>query len=156
MNKLNIRKATINDLEELQNLRNKHFEYEIQELDNYIIDKEWPLSESSKKDFEYFINEQIIFIAEIASEKVGYICGEILPKDDWNLVQIASLTNLFIKKEYRNNGIGTKLIENFKSECRNRRIRNIKVTTLANNAEAIKFYQKNGFAVFDVQMLTTI
>ena len=59
-----INKATKQNIEDLKKLRKSHFLYEIEKLGNSLIDINWPYSESSIKDFEYFIDEQIIFLAE--------------------------------------------------------------------------------------------
>lgn len=150
-----INKATKQNIEDLKKLRKSHFLYEIEKLGNSLIDINWPYSESSIKDFEYFIDEQIIFLAEYKGRIVGYICGEILPKKDWNLFQIASLTNLFIYSEYRNNGIGTALIEAFKSECSKNNVKYIELNVLYNNT-AIEFYKKNGFNVHSAQLISKI
>ena len=54
-NKLQIRKAKIEDLNALINLRKEHFLYEKNELGNELLDFNWVSSEDSRNDFKYFI-----------------------------------------------------------------------------------------------------
>lgn len=155
MDNIIIRKAKIEDLKDVQVLRDILFKYEIEKLDNHITDVTWTFSKDGEEDLIYFINEQILYVAEINNKIVGYICGEMLPKKEWNLFQIAEIINLCVKEEYRNMKIGTLLINKFKEVCKEKNIKHISVATLSNN-DAIKFYNKNGFSIHSVQMLTEI
>ena len=103
-NKLNIRKAKLEDLNALVNLRKEHFIYEIEILNNELLNISWPESEDSREDLKYFILSEVIYIAEVGDIPVGYICGEVNLKKAWYKENIASLTNLFVKKEYRKKG----------------------------------------------------
>ena len=155
-NRLKIRKANIEDLNALINLRKEHFIYEIEILDNKFLDITWPESEDSREDFKYFILKQCIFIAEIDEIPVGYICGEILDKKPWYLEKVASLTNLFVKKEYRRKNIGKYLLDYFKEFVKEKGINKIEVNVMSNNINAIDFYEYLGFENYTKQLLLNI
>ena len=144
-NKLNIRKAKIEDLNALVNLRKEHFIYEIEILNNELLNISWPESEDSREDLKYFILSEVIYIAEVGDVPVGYICGEVNLKKAWYKENIASLTNLFVKKEYRKKGIGKYLVDYFKDDVLSRGINKIEVNVMANNISAIEFYEEYGF-----------
>lgn len=154
--KLKIRKAGIEDLNALVNLRKEHFIYEIEILDNKLLDISWPESEDSRNDFKYFILKQGIFIAEVDGIPVGYICGEIDIKKPWLKENIASLTNLFVKKEFRKRNIGTYLLDYFKEYVQNKGLNKIELNTLSNNVSAIDFYEHYGFECVSKQFLLEI
>ena len=63
---------------------------------------------------------------------------------------------MFIDNSYRGNGIGKKLMDNFKNYCRANGIENLKVVASAKNINAINFYIKNGFEEFDVTLTQKI
>lgn len=155
-NKLNIRKAKIEDLNALVNLRKEHFIYEIEILHNTLLDISWPESEDSREDLKYFILSEVIYIAEVGDVPVGYICGEVNLKKAWYRENIASLTNLFVKKEYRKKGIGKYLVDYFKDDVSSRGISKIEVNVMSNNISAIEFYEEYGFNNLSKQLILDI
>ena len=155
-NKLNIRKAKIEDLNALVNLRKEHFIYEIEILNNTLLDISWPESEDSREDLKYFILSEVIYIAEVGDVPVGYICGEVNLKKAWYRENIASLTNLFVKKEYRKKGIGKYLVDYFKDDVSSRGISKIEVNVMSNNISAIEFYEEYGFNNLSKQLILDI
>ena len=155
-NKLNIRKAKIEDLNALVNLRKEHFIYEIEILNNTLLDISWPESEDSREDLKYFILSEVIYIAEVGDLPVGYICGEVNLKKAWYKENIASLTNLFVKKEYRKKGIGKYLVDYFKDDVSSRGINKIEVNVMSNNISAIEFYEEYGFNNLSKQLILDI
>lgn len=155
-NNLKIRKAKIEDLNALINLRQEHFWYEKNELGNELLDINWVSSNDSREDFKYFILEQIIFIAEIDDVPVGYICGEINIKKPWYAENIAILTNLFVKEKYRRKNVGKYLLDYFKDVVKEFRINKIEVNSIYNNDIAFNFYEKNGFKNFCKQLIIDI
>ena len=155
-NKLNIRKAKIEDLNALVNLRKEHFIYEIEILNNTLLDISWPESEDSREDLKYFILSEVIYIAEVGDVPVGYICGEVNFKKAWYKENIASLTNLFVKKEYRKKGIGKYLVDYFKDDVLSRGISKIEVNVMSNNISAIEFYEEYGFYNLSKQLILDV
>lgn len=65
-----------------------------------------------------------------------------LPKPNGNAKYIAYLTNVFTKKEYRNNNVGTELLNFIKQYIANERGELIFVWPSANS---VNWYVKNGF-----------
>lgn len=155
-NNLKIKKAKIEDLNALINLRKEHFLYEKNELGNNILDLNWASSEDSREDLKYFILEQIIFIAEVDDIPVGYICGEIDVKKPWYKENVAILTNLFVKEKYRRKNIGKYLLNYFIESVKEHKLDKIEVSTRYNNDIAFNFYEKNGFKNLSKQLIIDI
>ncbi|MCX8074542.1 MAG: GNAT family N-acetyltransferase [Clostridia bacterium] len=149
MNNLVLRKAEIDDILDIQKLSQELFEYEYHELDNKIINMEWSLSKDGEDNFKNLIEDHFVYVAEYNDNIVGYVCGKILKKQSWLNVQFSELINLYVKKDYRNNDIGKKLVSEFKNFCKENDIHHIKLCTLSSNINAIEFYKLNGFKSYD-------
>ena len=75
-----IRKATINDLSQIQELNNQLFELELANFDKHLI-KGWPLSPEGKQYFQDAINEGYVIVAEAKVRKErAMLLGTFLPK----------------------------------------------------------------------------
>jgi ribosomal protein S18 acetylase RimI-like enzyme len=115
---------------------------------NYLaVQKEAFPNIDSKRDSKLFsekINQKSIFIAEEKKEYIGHICfgKHILNPPFINSVFIEELV---IKKEYRGNGYGTKLIEKLVNYCKNKKIVSIHLGTGNTNGKAKRYYKKQGF-----------
>jgi ribosomal protein S18 acetylase RimI-like enzyme len=81
------------------------------------------------------------FIAEKAGEKQGLITFQIGD----NEMEITSL-NSFVE----NRGIGTSLVHRAIDLARNKLIRRIKLTTTNSNINALRFWQKREFHLFQI------
>lgn len=146
-----IKKATIDDLETIQDLNNKLFELEYNNFDP-SLKIGWPYEIAGEEYFKDLIENQIIYLALAEKEIVGYLAGSIHVESSYNTTSIAELDNMFILEEYRKYGLGTKLFNEFKSYCIENKIQELKVTASAKNINAIKFYQKNGFEEFETTL----
>jgi len=146
-----IKKATIDDLETIQDLNNKLFELEYNNFDP-SLKIGWPYEIAGEEYFKDLIENQIIYLALAEKEIVGYLAGSIHVESSYNTTSIAELDNMFILEEYRKYGLGTKLFNEFKLYCIENKIEELKVTASAKNINAIKFYQKNGFEEFETTL----
>lgn len=153
MEDLIIRKATLQDLKVVQCLSQELIEYEYYEFDNKFLNLEWSMSIDAKNSFTNLIKNQLVYVAEYNKEVIGYISGQILKKLPWHSVQFAQLLNLYIKKDYRNKGIGTQLINKFIYCCNKNNINNIEVCALCKNLDAIKFYISKGCNLYTCKLI---
>jgi len=118
MQNLNIRKATLEDVEIIQNLNNLLCKYEVENgYDTYIDD--WSLSETSAEYFRNLIQDQFVIVAEIEREIIGYLAGSIYNNETYSYYEgkTAELENMFVKEEFRKYGVGTKLVNTFVEWC---------------------------------------
>lgn len=155
MDNIIIRRATIEDLEIIQNLNNNLFDLEKENYDPTLIIN-WPLTEEGRKYFEDLITNDYVVLAVAEDVIVGYLAGTIEEKGSYEEIQYGEINNMFIDDNYRGYGIGKKLINSFKNYCKDNNIFNLKVTASYRNKNAIAFYHKNGFEEFNLTLTANI
>ena len=155
MDNVIIRKATLDDLFEIQNLNNLLFKLEKENFDPTLVE-DWPLSADGKNYFKELIENNFVVVAIINNEIVGYLAGSINEKGSYEEIQYGEVNNMFIKSECRGYGLGKLLINEFKNYCSSNSINNLVVTASAKNVNAIEFYKRNGFDDFNITLTTKI
>ncbi len=145
-----IRKATLSDFDNLLKLNKDLFLFEKKFSETY--NENWPYETAGKEYFARLIvgDKSACFVAEENGEIVGYLmayCGEYAYR---NVNPISELENMFVKEEFRNKGIGSKLVEEFKKWSKEKGAKRLKVMLYATNLDALEFYKKHGFADFAV------
>jgi [ribosomal protein S18]-alanine N-acetyltransferase len=78
-------------------------------------------------------------IIEDMGRIVGFLFGIMSSEVESRVLMLA------VKKEYRNRGIGTMLLNRFILEGANRGVRLVSLEVRASNLSAIRFYQRLGF-----------
>jgi len=155
MDNVIIRRASLEDLNTIQELNNSLFKLEKENYDSTLV-KDWPLSKEGKEYFFDLIKNHYVIVATIDNIIVGYLAGSIEEKGSYVEVQYGEINNMIINDKYRGLGIGRLLIDNFKEYCKTKNISNIKVVASYKNKNAIEFYHKNGFEEFDITLTTKI
>ncbi len=138
-----IRKATLKDLQRIQELNNQLFELELANFDKFLI-KDWPLSSEGRQYFKNAIKESFVIVAEIDDKVVGYLLGEESNIPYYNF-KIAELCNMCIDSNYRKQGIGNALYKEFEKSFNEQGITHFIVTASFKNENAKAFYKKMGF-----------
>lgn len=148
---IEIKKADITYLKDIQNLNNDLFELEYSNFDP-ALRVGWTFEQEGTKYFTNMLNNEIVYIALYKNIVVGYLAGSINIQGSYVTKSLAEIDNMFVLEEYRKYGIGTKLINVFKQYCKENQIEELKVTASAKNENAIKFYMKNGFNEFEITL----
>lgn len=146
MEKLVIRKATIADVDAVQNLNNGLLNYEMEHgFDSYV--KDWALSEASKNYFLDLIKNQFVVVAEVDDKIIGYIAGSVYEDLSYSYYEgiTAEVNNMFILEEFRRYGIGSKLMNSFFTWCNSKNAKRVMVTASSKNEKAINFYRQLGY-----------
>lgn len=120
---IKIEKMILTHLEKIKTLLISDFD----DFWNYNILKEELESENSK-----------YIIAKLDDEIIGF-AGIKLVMDE------ADIMNIVTKKSYRNQGIGTLLLENLISICQNLNLSSLSLEVNEDNQTAIHLYKKLGF-----------
>jgi GNAT superfamily N-acetyltransferase len=97
-----------------------------------------------KKNNDYF------YIALNGKNVIGYIIGEIIEKNIYNIfpkdISFLQVNDIYILKEYRNKGIGEKLLKIIEEKAKTNGIMHVLISTATKDAETIKrFYDRNGY-----------
>ena len=115
------------EIEYQENLDEKFFEIIDLEFNKYAIKNG---VECNYKSFS--------FIAKINNEIIGIITGNSYYKE-------VHIENLIVLEQYRNQHIGSKLMEKVENHFKNKGFNNINLTTY--EFQALEFYKKCGFEV---------
>ncbi len=97
--------------------------------------------------FNAFINRQDrqTSIARVNNTIVGYITYyEKQRQCFYEIASIGEISGLYVSEEYRNKGIGKKLIENALKFFRARRIQYYSLLISVNDIKGIEYFKKNG------------
>jgi ribosomal protein S18 acetylase RimI-like enzyme len=141
-----IRKATINDLDDILELNHELFLYEKQFVGTYNL--KWSYSEEGRASFTKRIHNRkgIVLIAEIEDKPIGYISGWY---DNYSfradkVNPLVEVETMYIRDEHRRKGIGTQLLNEFILIAKKQGVkRAIVFVTHNKNIPAINFYRKN-------------
>jgi ribosomal protein S18 acetylase RimI-like enzyme len=155
LDSLVIRQATLDDVNVIQDLNHKLFQLEKENFDP-TLDTNWPLSPEGELYFENLIKNNYVVLAIIGGVVIGYLAGSINDKVSYSMVQYGEINNMLIDERYRRYGIGKTLIGAFEKYCVKNNIYDLKVTASAKNMNAIEFYKKQGFDLFDVTLTSHI
>jgi ribosomal-protein-alanine N-acetyltransferase len=78
-------------------------------------------------------------VVEEMGRIIGFLFGIMSSEEECRVLMLA------VKKEYRNRGIGTMLLNRFLREGANRGVHSISLEVRASNLTGIRFYQRLGF-----------
>ena len=102
-------------------------------------------AEKVKERIQYIAEntKDIIFVCEQCNEVIGYIHGS-----PYELLFSDSLINVLcfvVKEKYRNNGVGSKLIESLECWAKDNGFSGIKLLTHPSRVNAHRFYERHGY-----------
>jgi len=145
-----IRKAAKKDFEGLKKLKQEFYD--------------WECKHDSRSDPDYIgiasrlarnlgQKDTIFYVAEQQGKLIGYAGAEIKKNPAWvKYRKRGHLFNLYIKKPYRNKGIGSKLCRKVFSWFAQNNIKDIMIMRYSFNTNARKLYKKFGFMDYIIEM----
>lgn len=142
-----IRNSEIDDLQRVQELNLKLFEKEHEEYDS-LLNLDWTFGKIGTKYYQDRISEEdgCVLVAIVDNKIVGYLCGRLTKAEDYrNLPLVAELENTFVLEEFRSNGIGKRLYDEFINWCKTKNVGKIRIEASIQNELVIKFYRNNNF-----------
>lgn len=144
--KIKIRLGILSDLEGILSLSQKLFEYETP-WNKGTFNMGWTYSSAGRKYFIRWLTKpkDLVVVAEYRGKIVGYLSGGIY-SHSWRTVNpMAEIYNMFIEKNFRNLGLGKKLIREAVEKWKSQKVRFLRVSSHPANKQALIFYKKNGF-----------
>jgi ribosomal protein S18 acetylase RimI-like enzyme len=88
--------------------------------------------------------EQRIFGAKVGNALVGFVWVRIEPEIE-EMVPVGFVESIFVKSEYRGNGLGKALIRSAERFCKGKGVSRLELVVNAKNRSAIDFYRSMGF-----------
>ena len=141
---MDIQKLTIQDIELIKQCDKMFVEF---------------LDSEGKYDYNYLKREQInsfandlnddnniLFVAKQDEKVIGFLYGYIEKRKSAKL-PVAHIGFLYVRDEYRNRKVATKLIDTFFEYLKNIDIQIVEVKVFENNIAAKKLYDKYGFDI---------
>jgi len=137
-----IQNASLDDFQDLQLLFREMFDIFREDQD-----VEYPYKASGEQYLKERINEGFAIVAKHNNCVVGFLTGSIEPALEFKLYEkYGFIHNMFVQDEFRNEGIGKKLIDAFVDICKEQGISYIHTDSDANQS-LINFYTGNGFKI---------
>ncbi len=153
-NDITIRQATSKDLKLCQDFRNQLYSYEIENFDNNIME-EWSFSSYGKNDMKLALKNGKVFLAFDGVKAVGFLNSYVM-EETYLIEKVAKLDEIFVKEDYRGQGVGRLLVENFIDYYIKADIHHIRVKCDFKNDEAIGFYKHIGFEELHLELAKKI
>lgn len=143
------------DFDELIQLSRDFFqEYESNNKDFFALDA---LSEDNITEyFSSFVNSDTkkAFLAYSEGHVIGYITVYIKEQPTyWSVKKVGDISGLMVHKDYRNKGLGSRLLSEAKAFFGDMGVRYYTVYTSVNNSNAINLYRKCGMMSLNTTLL---
>lgn len=139
--KVDIRRATETDLDTIEILQTKLFEFDTGY--DSTLDLEWSASSEAKSIRGERINGKgLLLVAEVEDQLVGYLMAVKVDADSFRKpMAIAEAEEFFILDAWRNRGIGEAMWAQFELWAIRTGCDRLSVSVSAANARAIQFYK---------------
>ena len=152
-----IREATIEDLKRVKFLWLKLAE-EMYKIEEYIF----PSKENAERWFSSVLStlregKGKVFVAQLNGEIVGFIYFIHSLRTFLEVSkQVALISDMYVKPEFRRRGIGSLLLEKCFEHLRKLNMKHVMLSVLSENLAAVKFYEKHGFKICRYDMSRNI
>jgi GNAT superfamily N-acetyltransferase len=112
------------------------------------VDADWP----ARGGRDYFGEAiggggTLVVVADVDGSAAGYLVGRMRDPMDARPVRVAVLESMYVLPVRRREGVGAALVGEFRAWAGQQRADRLSVTAYAANAEAIRFYEREGFAL---------
>lgn len=111
------------------------------------VDADWPRAHAAAS-FAAALEDpaRLVLVVEYAGEVVGHLMGSLVEPTAVRPVKAATLTSVYVRPARRSSGAGARMVEAFVRWAGDQGAGHAEVTAYAANADAIRFYERNGFA----------
>ena len=139
-----ISKAMLNEISEINDMLTDLIQDERKNYDSNI-NENYKVQEFYEKLIDN--EDKIILVARDNDIILGYVYGFI--QDNGNLFnnKIAKLDALFVKEQYRGNGIARSLMREFINWAKKEEVAYVELSVCKDNTNAINLYENEGFSI---------
>lgn len=152
---MDIRKAKIEDYDKIIELYREL--YDAEKVFDKNLTNIYNVSNKQKENILKRIKsrKEIFLVAEENNEIIGVVDGYIIDNSN-HIEKVGYLDHLCVYKNYRKHGIGEKLIEEFTSKMKNKKVTYLKLNAFEKNLPAIGLYKKMGFEEYSIYYMKKI
>lgn len=153
---VNIRKAKKADFDKILKLAKELHEAELPFDKN--LNKNYYDNKKEIKDLKKSIlsRKKVFLVADSNNDVIAYINGYLLDKEEAYIQKVAYLDNLCVSEEYRKQGIGKMLIDEFTKIMKEKGAKFIKLNAFENNIPAVSLYKKENFKEYSIYYMKEI
>ncbi|MEU9272723.1 GNAT family N-acetyltransferase [Streptomyces sp. NPDC048253] len=115
------------------------------------INVNWPREhgpERFRQNLE--VPERLTLVAEAEYQIVGHLTAVLSGASPMKPIATATLVSMYVTPERRREQIGARLVAGFMAWAKEQQAHRVDVTAYASNPDAIKFYERHGFAAKSV------
>jgi GNAT superfamily N-acetyltransferase len=117
----------------------------------------WPDAHAAGHVTETLANpDMLVLVAEHDGAVVGHLTGAFLPVSAMWTAPRAELFSMQVMAPWRDQGIGSQLVDRFKAWAHARGAAQLRVSAYTANEAAIRFYRRHGFAPLDTTLALTL
>lgn len=111
------------------------------------INVDWP-REHAAESFAAALDDpaRLVLAVEHAGRVVGHLMGSVTEATAMRLVRSATLVSIYVRPEHRRARAGADLVARFLVWAREQGAEQAEVTAYAADTDAIRFYERGGFA----------
>jgi GNAT superfamily N-acetyltransferase len=113
----------------------------------------WPDAHAAGHVTETLANpDMLVLVAEHDGAVVGHLTGAFLPASAMWTAPRAELFSMQVLAAWRDQGIGSQLVDRFKAWAHARGVAQLRVSAYTANEAALRFYRRHGFAPLDTTL----
>jgi ribosomal protein S18 acetylase RimI-like enzyme len=143
---MNIRAATMQDLDQIIVLSKEILEFHDKLLPNYFSPNNDEARNTRTANLITYPDAIFLVATDDEDKVVGYIIAQIIDTPRYVRHIRCDINELGITASARKMGAGRALIETLKAECSRRGVQEMHLSVYLNNKNAVAFYEKMGFA----------
>ena len=117
------------------------------------VNVDWP-REHGARSFAAALEDpaRLVLAVECVGQVVGHLMGSVTGPTEKRTVTSATLVSIHVRPEHRRARAGDRLVEEFLDWARRQGAEHAEVTAYAANTDAIRFYERGGFALMTVTL----
>jgi GNAT superfamily N-acetyltransferase len=141
MQEIQIREAKKWDVEPIVELSVALFREDAGQRDPFM-NLDWPREEGAAYYARFLSGgDRVCFVAEADGWLVGFLTGYAEEPTNLRPVRVAELESMFVRRAFRNQGVGARLVDHFVDWCQEKGAQRMSVTAYSTNLGAIEFYR---------------
>lgn len=152
MNELEIRQATISDVDGLAASSGALFAEDGAARD-HLRDAAWPEAQGAHWCAGLIEDHNALVLVAVAGEDVvGHLIGTFATASVMWLAPRAELVSVYVDAPWRGKAVGSRFVAVFLDWAKERGAARLSVTSYASNSDAVGFYRRHGFKPLSVHL----